>query len=161
MVVAPDPIRVDNFLLADAAKVCDGKLYLHGGGWNFLNIFEPKSLRPITLAGRVVVPWDEAHRDLTLTFRLEYLQDGTVLEDAPIIRMELRTQGRPEHPEALETATPFAFEIPGVAFLQPGEYAFVIRLDEEELARTRLQVNFVGTDTQDADEADARNGDDA
>ncbi len=158
MAVTPDSIRVDNFLLADAAKVCDGKLYLHGGGWNFLNVFEPHSPRPITLAGRVIVPWDEADRDLTLAFRLEYVQDGSVLEDAPIVRMELRAQGRPEHPEALETASPFAFEIPGVAFLHPGEYAFVIRLDDQELARTRLQVNFVETEARDAGEPGAGHG---
>ena len=153
--MALEHIRVDTFLLADAAQAFNGKLYVHGGGWNFLNVREPRSARPITLAGRVIVPWEEVHRDLTLTFRLEYIRDGMVLEDAPIVQMVLRTQDQPERREALETATPFAFEIPGVAFLQPGEYDFVIRHDGEELARTRLQVNFVETDVLDAPEAES------
>jgi hypothetical protein len=57
--------------------------------------------------------------------------------------MVLETSVRPEKPAALETATPFAYQIPGIVFSVPGEYAFVITLEDEEIARNRFQVNFV------------------
>ena len=56
----PSQISIDSFMLADAAKEFEGKLYVHGGGWNFLNIVEPGAGRPITVAGRVIIPWSDA-----------------------------------------------------------------------------------------------------
>lgn len=145
--MSPDQIKVDSFMLADAAKTFDGKLYLHGGGWNFLNILERDAARPISLVGRVIIPWDVTERELKFAFSLEHSDASTVLEHAPIVQMVFHPERRPEQPKSLETATPFVIDIPGVVFLHPGEYAFVINHEGEELARTRFQVNFVSPDT--------------
>ncbi len=133
-------------MLADAAKAFDGKLYVHGGGWNFLNVIEPKAARPISVAGRVIVPWDIAEQELKLTITLEHFEDGVVIERVPIVQVAMQSQARPEQPISLETATPFVFDIPGVVFFHPGEYAFVISHEDRELARTRFQVNFAESD---------------
>jgi len=153
--VSPDRIRIDSFLLADGVKVCDGKLYIHGGGWNFLNVMDPKAARPISLAGRVIVPWETVERELKLVIGLEHVEAGTVLERVPIIQIVMQAQSRPDHPESLETATPFVVDIPGIGFFHPGEYAFVISHEGEELARTRFQVNFVETDAPVAEGTEA------
>ena len=49
-----------------------------------------------------------------------------------------RSQARPNQPDSLETATPFSFDIPGVFFIHPGEYAFVMDYKNQQLARTRF-----------------------
>jgi hypothetical protein len=130
-------------MLADAAKEFEGKLYVHGGGWNFLNVFDPQAARPISIAGRVLIPWGSVEREITLEISLEHIEADVVLERAPLMRMVMQAQSRPDTPKSLETATPFVLDIPGVAFLRPGEYAFVIDRGGQELARTRFQVNFV------------------
>jgi hypothetical protein len=140
--VLPEQIIVDSFMLADAAHVFHEKLYVYGGGWNFLTISDPNVPRPITIVGRIIVPWLEVPQELMITISLEHLEAGTVLERAPIFRIGMHSQARPDQPESLETATPFSFDIPGVVFLHPGEYAFVMDYKDKELARTRFQVNF-------------------
>lgn len=143
----PERIRVDSFLLADAAKAFDGKLYIHGGGWNFLNIFDPTVARPITVAGRVIVPWEDTREEIRVDLSLEYIKAGELVERAPIARIVMQPQIRLDQPMALETATPFVFDIPGIVFFHPGEYAFVLSEAGQELARTRLQVNLMSGDS--------------
>jgi hypothetical protein len=130
-------------MLADAATVADGKLYIHGGGWNFLNVFRKNASRPITIAGRVIAPWSDVEREITLDISLEHRRGDEILEDAPLFRINMESQSSPQRPDALETATPFSVEVPGIGFLEPGEYAFVVKHENQELARIRLQVNFV------------------
>jgi hypothetical protein len=139
----PDRINIDSFMLADAAKVFDGKLYIHGGGWNYLDVFEPGSPRPISIAGRVLIPWSDEARDITLEIHLERREADHVLERAPVLQIKMQSWQSSAVGRAAETATPFAFDIPGVVFLNAGEYAFVVDHDGEELARTRFQVNFL------------------
>ena len=45
-------------LLADAAQVADGKLYILGGGWSVMG---PQPM-PFAIAIKVEVPWDQANR---------------------------------------------------------------------------------------------------
>ena len=139
-------------MLADAAKEFGGKLYVHGGGWNFLNVADRNTPRAFALVGRVVAPWSQVHRDFTLTVSLEHTEPEATHERAPIVRIVLRQQAVPDQPQSVETATPFSFEIPGINFYQPGEYAFVIEHEGEELARTRFQVNFTEEGKAEADD---------
>lgn len=142
-------IAVDNLMLADAARTFDGKLFIHGGGWNYLNIFAPGVLRPIALAGRIIVPWARGEREISLEILLEHRTGSNDPEQVPIVLVQLLPRHEHEEVIALETATPFAFEIPGVVFHDPGEYAFVVRHAGTELARTRFQVNFLNDRTED------------
>lgn len=138
-------IEIDSFMLADAAKAFDGKLYVHGGGWNFLDILEQGTARPMTVVGRVIIPWDEEEREITLEIHLEHREQSTILQRVPVLQIQMKTEAHPRiaQPKAVETATPFAFDIPGVIFYASGEYAFVISQNGEELARTRFQVNIL------------------
>jgi hypothetical protein len=137
-------------MLADAAKVFDGKLYIHGGGWNYLDILRAGASRPIVIAGRVLVPFNEEESIITLEIHLERREGGEILERAPVLQISMNAGEHSGMNRAVETATPFAFDIPGVVFLEAGEYAFVVNHDDEELARTRFQVNFPLEDSPDS-----------
>jgi hypothetical protein len=141
--VPPEGIRVDCLLLADGALVSNGKLYIHGGGWNFLNFRDRDAARTIHVAGRIIVPWSKSEGELFFQLHLEHIVEGSVSVLAPILQLKLRQRPHTGKSEGPETATPFAFDMGAVSFSHPGEYAYVVTHDGEELARTRFQVNFV------------------
>ena len=67
---APQLVRV-NLLLADAAQVADGKLYILGGG---LTAVGPRP-QPMGVAIRIEVPWDRAN--VSHEWRIDLLdEDG-------------------------------------------------------------------------------------
>lgn len=130
--------RVDCFLLADAAQVADGKLYILGGGWERLVVPQLPVTRQVELAVRVIVPWTETNRPLHFEVQLES-EDGELLLDPPG-KPEI-TVGRPVHlREGSEQAVPFVMKIGGVTLKQAGRYAFTLRYEGEELARTAFEV---------------------
>lgn len=139
-----DSIRVDSFLLADSAQVVDGKLYVLGGGWNAVHLRGPDDpFDVITVAGRILVPWQRSDRNLDFLISLDH-EDSEAMLAAPRLWTTLQPQRSPETPQSAETATPFAFKLFGLTFPRAGAYAFVIRHEGEELARTRFQVHFTG-----------------
>jgi hypothetical protein len=141
--MSPEQVRVDSFLLADAAEAFKGKLYIHGGGWNFLNLSGPNAtVRAMAIAGRIIVPWQEANREHAFLIYLEHPRWGDPSENHPLFRILLKPQEFPSVDNALETATPFTFDLSGSSFPEPGEYAFVMRHNGKELTRIRFQVNF-------------------
>jgi hypothetical protein len=134
-------VRIDCFLVADAAQEVGGKLYVLGGGWNVLSASSPGTPAPaIALAVRVVVPWLETNRPLKFDFRLIDPDGDDALEGA--VEAELNV-GRPPHlPPGTEQAAPFAITFNNMVFAKPGVYAFTAQLDGAELARTRFNVFF-------------------
>jgi hypothetical protein len=134
-------MRVDSFYLADRAQIVDGKLYVLGGGWNYLNLAGPNSpVEFMALVGRVLVPFERAENEIDLHIRLEYAE---VALDGPQFRLLLRPGRSAQQRRSVETATPFVIDVLGLSFPWEGEYAFVMRHAESEVARTRFQVNYV------------------
>jgi hypothetical protein len=130
--------RVDCFLLADAAQVADGKLYILGGGWERLATPHLPLSRSFDLAVRVIVPWIETNRPLQFTVQLE-TEDGVPLLDPPV--KPVVTVGRPVHlREGSEQAVPFVLKVANVHLNEPGRYVFTLRHEEEELARTAFDL---------------------
>ena len=138
----PERIRVDSFYLADSAQVVGGKLYVLGGGWNYLTLNGPDdALDLFSVTGRILVPLELSGRPLKFLIKLEYASDDVML-GAPRLRTILQPKSPPDSQQSIETATPFAFDLFGLKFMWAGGYAFVISHEGEELARTRFQVNF-------------------
>lgn len=134
-------MRVDSFYLADRAQIVDGKLYVLGGGWNYLNLAGPHAqVEFMALVGRVLVPFESAEGEIDLQIRLEHSE---VALDGPQFRLLLRPGRSAQLRRSVETATPFVIDVLGLNFPWDGEYAFVMSHAEKEVARTRFQVNFV------------------
>lgn len=137
-------MRVNSFYLADRAQVVDGKLYVLGGGWNYLNLTGPAAqVEFMALVGRVLVPFENAENEIDLHIRLEH-SEATL--DGPEFRLLLRPGRSARQRRSVETATPFVIEVLGLSFPQDGEYAFVMRHADTEVARTRFQVNLAQPD---------------
>ena len=116
-----------SLMLADAAQVAGGKLYVLGGGWSVL--YAPASF---AIALKIEVPWTQGED--THELRMELLdEDGQVvlgLEDKPLITIE--STFRTGVPDGIKPGTPIdavaAFPIPPLQ-LQPGRYEWRLTID--------------------------------
>jgi hypothetical protein len=114
-------------MLADAAQVAGGKLYVLGGGWSVLY-----AAAPFAIALKIEVPWSVG--DDTHTLRLELLdEDGQVVlggEDKPLILIE--STFRTGIAAGIKPGTPIdavaAFPIPPLP-LQTGRYEWRLTID--------------------------------
>lgn len=147
MSVRLSDIRVDSFLLADSAQVVGEKLYVLGGGWNYLNLEGPAhQVELFAIVGRVLIGIQEGDLEIPLEIHLEHPEHPEIMLGGPKFRLLLRSKELPEQRRSIETATPFVIEVFGLSFPTPGEYAFVISFEGEELARTRFVVRFIVAD---------------
>lgn len=130
-------------MLADAAKSFGGKLYVHGGGWNYLDITDRAFARPITIIGRILFPIGFVIPEIALDLSLEHSESEEFLASFPIVKITLRPHESKTPDRGVESATPFVIDIPGIVFSHEGDYAFVMHYEGEEVARTRFRVDFV------------------
>lgn len=130
--------RVDCFMLADAAQVANGKLFILGGGWARLTAESMPVVRAYELAIRVVVPWTETNRKLTFELQLVD-EDGKALLD-PVVRADISV-GRPvQLKEGTDQVVPLTLRLPSVRLDREGRYAFTLTFEGEEVARTAFDL---------------------
>ena len=71
-------MEVEWLILADAAQVLGGKLYMMGGGWDRLTVNQPLPIiRPAAVAVAVSVPWGQTNRRHDLRLEMETI-DGEI-----------------------------------------------------------------------------------
>jgi hypothetical protein len=71
-------IDVAYFVLADAAQVVDGKLYLIGGGWDVVWVGQFPAAHPFAVCVGLRVPWDHTNTPHTMNLVVE-TADGQIL----------------------------------------------------------------------------------
>ena len=125
-------------MLADAASVVDGKLYVHGGGWD--SIYTAQA--PTTHPGLAVVlifklDWQEANEDIPLTIQMTDEDNRTVL-----LRGEgmMRTGVPAQLPKGAPMFHPYAQMIYGLTFPALGRYVLRVTSGEKELASLPIAV---------------------
>jgi hypothetical protein len=127
----PPPVRV-TMLLADAAQVADGKLFVLGGG---ITAVGPRP-QPMGVALRLEVPWDRAN--VPHQWRLDLLdEDGhpLMVRDKPLVVHGRFEAGRPTGLRpGTPLSVPLAINFPTVP-VEPGKsYTWQLSID----GRTRV-----------------------
>jgi hypothetical protein len=115
-------VRVTTSLLADAATVAEGKLYIHGGGWDSIN---GASLPLSYPSFALVLVMDLKVTELTGdAFEIVLVDD----QDSRILTVtgHLDTDGPDKFPRNESVSTPLAVTFPGVVFQRTGVYAFKV-----------------------------------
>ena len=131
-------MKITAAFLADAAAVLNGKLYVHGGGWDRISA--------------AAFPTTHPSMALALVFMVDY---GEALIDHPI-RIELLDEDEHDvglrgegalnvgHPAGMKVGTPLfvpqAWTFNFLQFPKPGLYHFRISTREEELASVPFQI---------------------
>jgi hypothetical protein len=129
-------VILDFVLLADAADVADGKLYVNGGAVTRLNIPEfPFVAPPLAVVIRFVLEPGDVDRERVIGVRWEQEGRVAIAAHGPI---------RPKSPlpivEGEEQAAIIVAGFNGLRFEAPGLYEIVVTLDDEIVARKPLPV---------------------
>jgi len=123
-------------LLADHSEALNGKVYAMGGGWNMLRFPALPVEHAFGISFGIDVPWDETNQRHSLELRVED-PDGATLGDAFAMEFEA---GRP--PGAVQGQDQrFVLSLGAkMTFEAVGPHAVIIKVDGEELARSRFYV---------------------
>jgi hypothetical protein len=125
-------------MLADAAQVQSGKLFILGGGFDTITVRSlPAVHRSISLAMVAEVEPDERQRDLELLIRL-IDEDGTAL--GVEAKGRLRVGAPPNLPPGSPSIVPIVSPFHNITFPEAKGYTFVVSLNDNELARIGFRV---------------------
>mgnify|MGYP001816210127 FL=1 len=131
-------MRFTTAMLADAAQVQGGKLFVLGGGFDTISARSlPVVHRALSVALVAEVGPDERHRDLEITITL-IDEDGN--EMGVEAKGKLRVGAPPNLPPGSSSIVPIVSPFYNIRFPEAKGYAFVLTFEEEELARVRFRV---------------------
>jgi hypothetical protein len=134
-------MEVTTAMLADAATVEKGKLFIHGGGWDTIDVGTTPATHP-TMALVLIfrIEYDEALTDILIV--IELLDE----DDKPL---PLRIEGKinvghpPRSRRGMPTFHPLAMTFNLLTFDHEGGYRFRVSTGDIELASVPLRVRAV------------------
>jgi hypothetical protein len=134
------------FFAADHAVVENGKVYANGAYIQALNLPTfPFTLPPIVLVAVIQVPWHANNSDHQ--FEIHFVDsDGKPVPNFQVAG-NFRGSAAPDMKYGEPGVMPVAVPLFGLTFEQPGDYSFILQVDQRELARYTVrarQVAFPG-----------------
>lgn len=128
-------------MLADAASVAEGKLYVHGGAWDRIATKSLPTTHPtMTLVLVFRVEYSEALQDIPV--RIEILdEDNQPLGQA--IQGMINAGHAPRTVPGTPAFAPFTWTLNGMQFERAGRYRFRVLEGEREIASVPFEV-FAG-----------------
>jgi hypothetical protein len=135
-----DPNRFSalGFFPADHAAAESGKVYASGAYWSTLHFPSfPAALPSMALVAVVQQPFSAAHADHEFAIALEDADGNPQSLD---IRGSFRAAPGLESRYGEPNVIPITIPIQGLPFDAPGDFAFVLRVDDTELARYAIHV---------------------
>ena len=131
-------MKLTSAMLADAAQVQSGKLFVLGGGFDTISVRSlPATHRSVSLAMVAEVRPDERQQDLDLKVVLVD-EDGAEL--GVVAKGKLRGGAPPNLPPGSPSLVPIVSPFHNVTFPEAKGYAFVVSVNETELTRVRFRV---------------------
>jgi hypothetical protein len=132
-------MRTEWLILADAAQVVGGKLYVMGGGWDILNVNTgfPAQQR-CAVAASFIVPWNETNQKHNVEIEI-VSEDGVEMAK---IAGQFEVGRPPGVPLGSEQRTQLAADM-GMTFEKPGVFSIVASIEGVESTRTTFRVQPV------------------
>jgi hypothetical protein len=129
---------VTTAMLADAASVEGGKLFVHGGAWDTIYVAAVPAVHP-TMALVLVfrIGYGEALKDIPITIELIDEDDQPF---GPRLQGIINAGHPPRSRRGTPTFHPLAMPFPMLAFEHEGGYRFRISSAEGEIASVPFQV---------------------
>jgi hypothetical protein len=131
-------VRTEWLILADAAQIVAGKLYLMGGGWDTLTVNQPlPATRRCAVAAAYSVPWTETNQRFNAEIAI-VTEDG---RETGRIAAQIEV-GRPAgSPPGSDQRAQIAAEM-DLRFEAAGSYAIISSIDGREDLRTSFRVVY-------------------
>lgn len=129
---------VTTAMLADAARVEGGKLFIHGGGWDTIQVPELPFTQPtMALALIFRVEYDEALNDIPIVIELVDEDERSM---GPRIEGVINAGHPPRTRPGTPTFQPLAMTFNLLSFEHEGGYRFKVTSGEYELASIPFRV---------------------
>jgi hypothetical protein len=126
-------------MLADAAQIQAGKLFVMGGGFDTIRARAfPATHRSLVVVMVAEISPEERQRDLTITVDL-IDEDGREMGVRAQGRLRVNVPGDALPPGA-SNAVPLVSPFFNITFPEPKGYSFVIKHESRELSRVRFRV---------------------
>jgi hypothetical protein len=133
-------MEVSTAMLADAAAVENGKLYVHGGGWSVINATQLPVVHPtMALALVVKVEYTEALEDHPITIDLLDEDDQAI---GPKVEGIIHVGHPPRTRPGTPAFVPQAIRFNMIRFEREGGYRFRIIVRDEEVASIPFRVSL-------------------
>lgn len=154
-----DGLEVLAFFTADHAVEVGGKVYINGAF--FERVYDTSFPAQVSIAvvALLKISPEEFLRDHTFTVEIED-EGGEKLPDFKIeagFRIAPPPDAQPGDPAQM----PIAIPLSGVSFPRAGDYAFVLSIDGEEVARYGVRAAQVGVIARPLPQAPSGDGDDS
>lgn len=134
-------MEVTTSMLADAARVENGKLYIHGGGWDqIMSPDFPTTHSALAVALVFRIEYNEALEDIPVAVVLED-EDGDPL--GPRMEGTINSGHPPGTSRGAPTFHPIAITLNGLQFDSPGRYQFRVSSASGSLATIPFSVKRV------------------
>ena len=131
-------MRLTSAMLADAAQVQSGKLFVLGGGFDTITVRSvPAVHRSLSLAMVAEVSPEERQRDLELTIKLIDEDGGEIGVEA---KGKLRVGAPPNLPPGSPSIVPIVSPFHNITFPEAKGYTFLVSVDDHELARIPFRI---------------------
>lgn len=131
-------IKTTTALAADAALVANGKLYIHGGGWDTIHTASFPTTHP-AMAIAFVLEFDYTEAPDRVPIRIDLLDDDEVE-----MGLRLETILEVGHPPGSSRGNPIqipqAITLPMVSFPKPGGYRFRISARSQEVGSIKFHL---------------------
>src|SRR3990172_2955485 len=129
-------MQVEWLILADAAQVVGGKLYLMGGGWDVLTVnSEFPRQQHCAIAAAFKVPWNETNQRHNVEIEIAH-EDGRTLGK---IQGQIEVGRPPGIPLGSDQRAQLAAEL-NLKFETAGTYVIIPRIEGQEGSRVQFRV---------------------
>ncbi len=134
-------MQADYMVLADAVTSAEGKLFIHGAGWDTVLTHEWPANMTAGVGILLRMPWGETNEPHT--FELDIIDaDGRSVLPGPQgpLRGQVNVGRPPNLAPGEDQILPVAIGLNGTKIAQAGQYAVVFRIDGEERGRAPFKV---------------------
>jgi hypothetical protein len=129
--------EVMGFFPADHAVTVEGKIYANGGFWDTLRFPSFPQIISFSLVAVVRVPYRAYHQDHNFELTMEDNDGGAMpLQIGGVFRVGSEPHMRVGDP----TTMPLTVTVSQFTFEQPGDFAFVLKIDGSPVARYPVRV---------------------
>ena len=133
---------IDFVVIADAAVAANGKLYIHGAGWDALYGTSFPLTYTFAVALRLRVPYHDTNQQHQVTMDIQDQDGQSILPSGPVGGGMIA--GRPPQLEAgADQVICLAITLGGLVFPGPGTYALQTLVDGTERNRQTFFVRQV------------------
>lgn len=134
-------MKITTALLADAARVEQGKLYIHGGGWDTIFTAATPVMQPsIALVLMFQIEYSEAMKPIPVEIELRDADENSVPEGPPPLTLQLLAGHSPVSAPGEPSFSPLAWTINMLRLPGYGSFRFRVSSSQSELASVPLRV---------------------